>query len=106
MIGAVPGNNGSSYDATQSYVDSMLQSNTYLRQRGSIMQTTVAGRSGNIAQFLGRSEITGETELVTVYTILLSNGVLVYIDTVVPQNESSQYENTFRAMLNSFRINA
>jgi Zn-dependent protease with chaperone function len=106
MIGAVPGNSGSAAEATQSYVDSMLQSNTYLRQRGSIMQSSVAGRSGNVVQFNGRSEVTGETEIVTVYTTLLSNGVLVYVATVVPQNESNQYETAFQTMLNSLRINA
>jgi hypothetical protein len=105
MIGLIQANARSGQSATQDYVDTLLQSNSYLRQRGSIMNTTLSGRSGNIVQLSGRSEITGETELVTIYTTLLPNGILVYIATVSPQSDSPQYENTFRSMINSLRIN-
>jgi len=105
MIGLVQANGRNGQSATQDYVDTLLQSNNYLRQRGSIMNTTLSGRSGNIVQLAGRSEITGETELVTLYTTLLPNGILVYIAAVSPQSDSPQYENTFRAMINSLRLN-
>ena len=105
MLGVVNANSQDGYQATQNYIDSLLQSNTYLRQRGNIAQTTISGQSGNVVQLSGRSDITGETELVTVYTTLLSNGVMVYIATVVPQSESSQYQTAFRSMLNSIRLN-
>ena len=105
MLGVVTANSRDGYEATQSYIDSLLQSNTYLRQRGNIAQTTISGRSGNVVQLSGRSDITGETELVTVCTTLLSNGVMVYIATVVPQSESYQYQTAFRSMLNSIRLN-
>jgi Zn-dependent protease with chaperone function len=105
MLGVVTANSRDGYQATQSYIDTLLQGNSYLRQRGSIAQTTISGRQGNVVQLAGRSDITGETELVTVYTTLLKNGVMVYVATVVPQSESSQYQSTFRSMLNSIRFN-
>jgi hypothetical protein len=105
MLGVVSANTRDGYQATQAYIESLLQSNSYLRQRGSIAQTTISGRLGNVVQLSGRSDITGETELVTVYTTLLSSGVMVYIATVVPQSESYQYQTAFRSMLNSVRLN-
>jgi hypothetical protein len=105
MVGLIQANSRNGYEATQNYVDTLLQSNTYLRQRGSILNTTISGRSGNVVQLAGRSTVTGETELVTVYTTLLPNGILVYVATVVPQNESPNYENAFRTMINSLRLN-
>lgn len=106
MLGVASGSSRDGYEATQDYINSLLQSNTYLQQRGTIAQTTISGRSGNVVQLAGRSNVTGETEVVTVYTTLLANGVLVYIATVVPQSESSQYQTAFRSMLNSVRLNA
>jgi hypothetical protein len=105
MLGVVSTTSRDGYQATQSYVDSLLQSNNYLQQRGSIARTTISGHAGNVVQLSGRSEVTGETEIVTVYTTLLSNGVLVFISTVVPQSESSQYQTAFRTMLNTLRLN-
>jgi hypothetical protein len=105
MVGLIQANSRNGYEATQNYVDTLLQSNTYLRQRGSILNTTISGRSGSVVQLAGRSTVTGETELVTVYTTLLPNGILVYVATVVPQNESPNYENAFRTMINSLRLN-
>jgi predicted PurR-regulated permease PerM len=105
MLGVVSTSSRDGYQATQNYVNSLLQNNTYLQQRGSIVQTNISGHAGNVVQLSGRSNVTGETEIVTVYTTLLSNGVLVYIATVVPQSESPQYQTAFRTMLNSLRLN-
>jgi hypothetical protein len=105
MLGVVKANSNDGYQATQQYIDSLLQGNTYLQQRGSIARTTISGRLGNVVQLSGQSDVTGEPELVTVYTTLLQNGVMVYIATVVPQQESSQYQNAFRTMLGSVRLN-
>ena len=106
MVGLAKATSGDGYQATQDYVSSLLQGNTYLRQRGSISDTTLSGRQGYAAQLSGRSDVTGETELVTVYTIPLQNGVLLYVITVTPQRDSPSYQNAFRGMLNSIRLNA
>ena len=105
MLGVTSSNSQDGSQATQSYIDSLLQSNSYLQQRGNISRTMISGRAGNVVQLSGRSDVTGETEIVTVYTTLLSNGVMVYLATVVPQSESSQYQTTFRSVLNSLRLN-
>jgi hypothetical protein len=105
MLGVEQTNSRDVYQATQDYIDSLLQSNTYLRQQGTINRTTQAGRAGNVVPLSGRSSVTGETEVVTVYTTILSNGVLVYLATVSPQSEAYQYDSTFRSVVDSLRLN-
>ncbi|MBV9241627.1 MAG: M48 family metalloprotease [Acidobacteria bacterium] len=89
---------------SQSYLDGILSSNTYLRQNGSVSRTYVAGRQGYTTTLSGRSPITGRTEVVTVYSTQTRNGQLLYITTVVPENEADNYSSTFRQILNSLRF--
>jgi hypothetical protein len=105
MVGIVRPNANDAYQATQNYVSELLQSNNYLRQQNSIMRANVAGRSGYATVLSGRSPITGRGEIVTVYTTQLRNGDLFYVATVVSQDEASTYNNAFRSMLNSIRLN-
>jgi Zn-dependent protease with chaperone function len=91
--------------ATQDYVNTILQGNTYLRQRTGFSRTTIGGREAYTTVLSGRSPITNRTEIVTVYTTQLSNGSLLYIDTVAPEEESSQYNSVFRRLISSVRLN-
>src|SRR6185503_1308795 len=43
MLGVEQTNSRDSYQATQAYIDSLLQSNSYLRQQGDIARTTLSG---------------------------------------------------------------
>lgn len=92
--------------ATQDYVEGLLQSNNYLRQQSGYSRTTVGGKSGLGTVLSGRSPVTGNTEIVTVYTAFLNSGELFYVITVAPQNESSSYDYAFRNMIRSIRLNA
>ncbi len=88
----------------QTYINSLLQGNSYLQQRGALARTTVSGRQGYSAVLAGRSPITGRTELVTVYAAQLRNGDLFYVATVVPEQESYRYNTAFRNLLSSLRL--
>lgn len=105
MIGMVQGRGGNLDSATQEYVNSILQGNSYLRQQNSYSRTYVGGRQGYVTILAGRSPITRQNEIVTVYTTVLRNGGLVYVDTVVPEYETGTYNNTFRTVVNSIRFN-
>lgn len=105
MIGIAKSNVRDAYQGTQDYVNELQQGNSYLRQRGSISQAYVSGKQGYTTQLSGRSTVTGQTEIVTIYTALLQNGDLFYIATVSPQNESYQYVNVFRDLVSSVRLN-
>jgi hypothetical protein len=92
-------------DATESYVSQLLSGNSYLRQRGSYIRTTVGGRQGYTTQLYGRSPITGQNEIVTVYSTMLRNGDLVYVAAVAPENDSPAYSSAFRSIVGSIRFN-
>lgn len=90
---------------TQAYIDGILQSNTYLRQRSNLSNTSIGGRRGYVMHASGASPVSGETEIVSIYTTQLRNGALFYTVTVMPNNETRVYNSTFRNMISSIRFN-
>ena len=98
------GTNPSLAQASNDYLMTILEGNDYLNQRGSLLRTTLAGRTAYTGQLSGTSPVTGRTELVTIYTAQLRNGDIFFVATVVPEGESSRYSTTFRNMINSLRI--
>ena len=105
MIGIYQGQSNDIGRDSEAYVNAVLQGNPYLQQNSRFSQTYIAGRQGYTTQLSGRSPVTGQTEIATVYTAQLRNGGLLYIVTVVPSNESSSYSYAFRNMLSSIRLN-
>jgi beta-barrel assembly-enhancing protease len=105
IIGAIQSDTRDLQRDTQAYVNQIMQANSYLRQRTSFTQVSFGDRRGYVMSASGRSPITGQTEVVTIYTTQLRRGDLVYIATVVPENEARSYNNAFRNMLNSIRFN-
>jgi Zn-dependent protease with chaperone function len=105
MVGIEQPNANNAAQATQNYINSLLQGNSYLRQQAATARAVFAGRSGYSTVLAGRSPITGRGEIVTVYTTQLGNGDLFYVTTVVPQDEASNYNYAFRNVINSIRLN-
>lgn len=105
MLGLYVSQQSGLSNATGAYIYEIMQGNSYLRQRGTPIQTYVAGREGYVATLAGRSPITNRTEVVTIYTTMMRNGELFYLATVVPEDETNAYSNAFRNMLNSIRLN-
>jgi Zn-dependent protease with chaperone function len=104
MLGVFQSQNGDLENMSEDYLNGVLQSNSYLRQRGSFVQTTLGGRQAYTATASGLSPVTGRAEVVTVYTTRLRNGSVFYAVTVVPQDESYRYGGTFRNILNSIQL--
>jgi hypothetical protein len=90
--------------ATQQYLESLQQGNPYLRQQSNSQSTRIGGRSGLATRLAGRSPVTGRTELVTVLTSPLGNGELFYFASIVPEEESRNYDPVFQRILNSLRF--
>lgn len=90
--------------AAREYVDSLLQSNTYLQQQSNFSRATISGRNAYAAVLSGRSPVTNRTEVVNVYTTQLRNGQLFYIAMVSPESDSSVYSGTFRNLIRSVRL--
>ena len=105
MVGLTQTQNNDLARATEDYVNSLLQSNNYLRQDSRFSRTTIDRRNAYQTVLSGRSPVTGRTEVVNIYTMQLSNGALMYVAAVAPQDESSRYNNAFRNVLRSIQIN-
>ena len=105
LVGLVQTQSRDLGQATEEYVNGLLQSNDYLRQQSDYSRTSISGRNAYTTTLSGRSPITGRTEIVTMYTTQLRNGQLLYVAMVAPENESSNYNNTFRNLLRSIRLN-
>ncbi|MCA1590651.1 MAG: M48 family metalloprotease, partial [Acidobacteria bacterium] len=104
MIGVLQTNSNNLYNSSQEYVQSLLQGNSYLRPQSNFQQTNLAGRNAYVISLVGRSPITNQTEIVTIYTTVYGNGGMLYLAAVAPQVEASQYNGAFRNMIGSLRI--
>jgi beta-barrel assembly-enhancing protease len=90
--------------ATQEYLESLLQGNPHLRPQSSSQNARIGGRSGLATRLAGRSPVTGRTEVVNVLTSSLGNGELFYFASVVPEEDSRNYDPVFQRILNSLRF--
>ena len=90
---------------TQEFLNGLGVGNGNLRQRGSLVRTTVGGRTGLTTTLGNVNEATGQAEVVTVITSQLRNGQLFYMLAVAPENESTSYQTAFRNVLRSLQIN-
>jgi predicted TIM-barrel fold metal-dependent hydrolase len=105
IVGVVNPQSNNLREASQRYVEALLQSNPYLRQQRSFRRSTIDGNPALSTRLLGRSNVTGRTEVVTVYTTMLRNGNLFYLIGVTPQDQSRVYNRAFRTMLQSLELN-
>ena len=105
MVGAARADGADLSEATQAYVEQLLQANAYLRETGTLQRATVAGRTGYATVLSGRSSVTGRNEVVTLYTAQLRSGDLFFVATVAPEQESYRYNSVFRNMVSSIRLN-
>jgi hypothetical protein len=93
-------------EASERYINALLQGNPYLRQRRGYRRATIDGENALTATLVGRSNVTRRTEVVTVYTTMLRNGNLFYMIAVTPRDQSRVYNRAFRTMLRSIDINS
>jgi Zn-dependent protease with chaperone function len=105
LVGVAQGSGNNLRNGSQTYISELLQSNNYLRQQGNFTRGTIDGRNALSTVLAGRSPITGQNEVVTVYTTLLRDGSLMYVATVAPQTESGTYNRAFSSILSSLQIN-
>ncbi|MDQ1708389.1 MAG: hypothetical protein QOJ88_1600 [Pyrinomonadaceae bacterium] len=92
-------------EATQQFLNGLTQGNGSLRQRGSLLRTTVAGRTGLTTTLTNVNEATGQAETVTLVTTQTRSGELLYLLAVAPDNDSASYQAAFRNVMRSIQIN-
>ena len=105
MIGVYRSQGSGLANGSQAYLRGMLQNNSYLAQESGFSRTTVAGRQAYTTTLTGRSPVTNRDEVVTIYTLQLRNGDILYIAAVAPEAESYRYNTAFRNTIGSIRLN-
>ena len=90
--------------ATNEFVQALAQSNN-MRQQSGLQRTTLGGRAALTSSFSNTNEASGQTENVTVVTTQLRDGRLLYMIAVAPNNEAGVFQNAFRNVMRSVRIN-
>lgn len=104
MIGVQKGNGGSLQQEFDSYVKGVLQGNSYLQARTNYSNASLNGRSGYTILLSGRSPVTNRNESVRIYGTQTSNRSLLYLITVVPEDQASGYNNAFNNIYRSLRL--
>lgn len=89
---------------TENYLSFIIKNNPHLKP-----DTTVAinlrGKATLVNSFSGLSPISQREEVVTIYTMIIpSNNNLLAIITITPPDESAEYKDTFRRILNSINF--
>lgn len=103
QIGAVRTQAQELQQATSEVVQLFARSNPNARSQGS-RRETLSGRESLITQLTNVSAATGRPEVVTLSTMQLRDGSLLYLLAVVPQNEVGKYEPAFRRVRQSLQV--
>ncbi len=104
IIGIQQGGGGNFQQEFDTYVKGVVQANSYLQAQSNYTNTTLNNKNGLAIQLGGRSPVTNQNELVTIYGAQTNNGSLFYVITVVPQNQANNYQSAFRNILRSLRL--
>jgi predicted Zn-dependent protease len=90
--------------ATEQLLQAFAQNNPNLRRQGNYARTTISGQQALTATLSNQSEQTGQPEVISLSTVPMDNGGLLFILGVAPQNEARTYQNTFGRIRQSLRI--
>jgi beta-barrel assembly-enhancing protease len=102
-IGMIPNESHSLQQGTDELIDSFSRSNPDLRMQGNYRRENIGGRNGLTAYFSNRSA-TGEEEAVTISTVQLRDGSMLYIVGVAPQYEMNTYDRIFQRARQTMQI--
>jgi len=106
QIGVIPNESHSHQEATEELVEGLQQSNPQIRrQSNGYIRENIGGRNALSTTLRNVSEVTGGAELVTISTVPLRDGSLLYMIAVAPQDEANIYTTPFRRMKQSVQLN-
>jgi beta-barrel assembly-enhancing protease len=91
--------------AMNQMINSWLQDNPNMRQIGRSQGSNSGRRYWMSTRFTNRNEATGKTETIALFGTQLNNGKVLFISTVMPQNEASEFQAAFDRIMNSVQIN-
>jgi hypothetical protein len=105
QIGVIADETHDQQAGTDELIDSLLRSNPALQRRGrGYIRESFGGRPALSATLRNVSEVTRGPELVTVSTVPLRDGSLLYFIGVAPEEEAERYIPVFRQVKQSIQI--
>lgn len=104
QIGVTQSQSRSLRTATDEFIRQLVESNPSLKQQGAYQRSSISGKQSLVANFTNVSDVSGQTEIVSIYTVLLPNGDLLYAIPVAPQTEYRRYQRTFQKVINSIEL--
>ncbi len=103
-IGVTQGSGGTLQQSTEQLLQSFARTNPDLRRQGGYSRANIGGRQGLTTNLSNVSEVTGERETVNLSTVQLSDGSLLFMIGVAPQDEARTYMNTFNRIRQSIQL--
>jgi hypothetical protein len=103
-VGALRNDSRDLREGTDQFVESLARSNPQLRREGGYRDDTIGGRRGLTSTFSNVSEVTGTEEQITISTVPLRDGNLLYLIAVVPERDAGSYAGVFRRVRQSLQI--
>ncbi|HWP44765.1 MAG TPA: M48 family metallopeptidase, partial [Blastocatellia bacterium] len=91
IVGTVRTGSTNLRQATDQYINALLQINPYLTAQSGYRSERIDGRNALSMTLSGVSGVTGRTEVVNVYTTMLRGGDLFYVITVSPRDQYGSY---------------
>jgi hypothetical protein len=105
QIGVIADETHDHQAGTDELIDSLLRSNPALQRRGrGYIRESLGGRQALSTTLRNVSEVTRGPELVTVSTVPLRDGSLLYFIGVAPEEEAERYTPVFRQVKQSVQI--
>jgi Zn-dependent protease with chaperone function len=103
-IGVTQGSGGSLQQSTEQLLQSFARTNPELRRQGGYSRANIGGRQGLTTTLSNVSEVTGDRETVNLSTVQLSDGSVLFMIGVAPQDEARTYLNTFNRVRQSIQL--
>ena len=104
QIGVTRASNENLQTTTDQLLQSFAQSNPQLRRQGAYGRTTIGGRQGLAVTLSNVSDATGQREAISLSTVKLRDGSVLYILGVAPADEAQTYFNTFSRVRQNLQL--
>jgi Zn-dependent protease with chaperone function len=104
QIGVTSATRGNLQTVTDQLLQSFAQSNPQLRRQSEYTRATVGGRQGLTTTLSNVSDATGQSEAISLSTVKLRDGSVLYILGVAPANEANTYFNTFSRVRQNLQL--
>jgi Zn-dependent protease with chaperone function len=103
-IGVMRGDGGNLQQSMEQFRRGSARTNPQLRRQGGYSRTSIDGRQALTTTLSNVSDVTGDSELVSISTAQLEDGRVLFLIGVAPQDETRTYLNTFSRVRQSLQI--